>query len=303
MSMSQTTPKRQRLMASDIRMESSSQSSELLEAIMHNNVGVESMVHSELRVGALQSLGRALSALKTEGEDQTNSSFQFAMNDNSRQSKVSIEKSLENLLILPVTLSLRESCDGQRSDYSRRTYLYLQPMRLVNVTSLLATPTSIASRNTIHTLLSAVIVFNLALTMHLLALADSFTNGCMLGAKGRPAVVPNTTESTKLLLARAIHLYILAMELLHGAVRHQANDLMYIASLNNVAHAYCMYGDAEKSQECFKKLLSLMLLQTDALMMKRSVANLPQDLLEGCWSNLSHLVFPTGMAMQSAVAA
>ena len=272
--------------------ESVSQSTEWLEAIFHNNVGVESM-RSELRKGALQSFGRALTALKTGGGDQTDSSPLFAMNDYSRQSKVLAEDLLDNILILPVTLSLPESYDGHRNEYRMRKFIYQQPIRLMNIESILSAPMTISSRNAIHTLLSSVILFNLALTMHLIALDDYFSNGCILDA----------TESTKLLLARGIHLYILAMDLLYGAVRHQANDLMYVASLNNLAQAYSMCGDLGKSQECFEKLLSLMLLHTDTQMMDRGGANLPLDLLEGCWSNLSHVVFSAEMATQAAVAA
>jgi hypothetical protein len=144
--------------------------------------------------------------------------------------------------------------------------------------------------------------------MHLLALEDHFSNACFGGAKGTPAVSgvhgeKGVTEPTKLLLARAIHLYILAMELLYGGLRHQANDLLYVASLNNLAQAYCMLGETEKSQECFQKLLALMLLHTDARMIDRGVPILPHDLLEGSWLNLTHFVFPAKVTTQLAVAA
>lgn len=289
-------------------MVDSARPSEWLEAILHNNVGVESMLHSELRRGALQLLGRALTALKTEGSDQANFALQFAMNEESRQSKVSAELSLENILILPPTRTLRESYDGQGgSDCPMRTFIYQQPMRLgVKAgASILSAGIPTATRNAIHTLLSSVIVFNLAMTIHLLALED-YSKSCM-GVEGIPALALDgefaAKESTKLLLGRAINLYVLAMQLIHGAARHQANDLMYVASLNNLAQAYWMYGDAAKSEECFQKLMSLVLLHADARMMDRGAVNLPLDLLEGFWFNLSRLVFPPGMPTQSALAA
>ena len=155
----------------------------------------------------------------------------------------------------------------------------------------------------IKTVLSSVIIFNLALGSHLMALEEIHQEqgsrvkslSCPPHGSGMSSSCIN--ERARMQLEKAARLYFCAIDLQENdeKINIEPRMLLLFASINNLAQIYSILGQKDESHACFRHLLSLLLLLVDS--------GACYTKIEGFWANVFRFVFPPSLAVQPAAAA
>jgi hypothetical protein len=130
---------------------------------------------------------------------------------------------------------------------SSRCYIYLNPI-------VIPESSTDFTINGTHgeTVLSSIVIFNVALCHHSLALQQ-------LRVQQQEE---QTTMDTSLLLLKAMKLYELAIRLHQGSVSAlglRCSKLYIVSCLNNLGNVHQILGDTAASHACFQQLLSILM--------------------------------------------
>ena len=141
-----------------------------------------------------------------------------------------------------------QSSSSYGSSFSSRCYIYLNPIVIPDSTDL--------TINGAHgeTVLSSIVIFNVALCHHSLALQQLHQQ--------QQSQTQTTTIETRLLLLKAMKLYELAIKLHQGSVSAlglHCSKLYILSCLNNLGNVHQLLGDAVASDACFQRLLSILM--------------------------------------------